>query len=77
MCHVTGRFYLDGTYLVPVCNQEIHFIVVFSALLRGKLDFIENDGRFPLFQLDTVFKLQAHEYTVKVGDVIEQIPDFN
>ena len=32
MCLVTGRFHLDGTYLVPVRNQEIHFIVVFSAL---------------------------------------------
>ena len=31
MSLITGRFYLDRTYLVPVGNQEIHFIVVLSA----------------------------------------------
>ena len=54
------------------------FYKIFDSLsyLRGKLDFIENDDWFPLFQLDTVFKLQAHENTVTDGNVIEQITDF-
>lgn len=32
VCLIAGKFYLNRTYFVSICDQEIRFIVVFSAV---------------------------------------------
>ena len=64
----------SGFYIIV--PAVFHEILDSLPCLWRKLDLIKNDGRLSLFQFGSVFKLQAHENTVQVGHVIEQVPDF-
>ena len=62
-----------GFYVIisMICNKRLDCL----TRLGLKLDFIKNDKRFSIYQLNAVNQLKSEENVIEIGDIIEKIMD--